>query len=145
MMAPCGFSPRWTEAQLCFHYVGGFLNPYTRTVLGLHGSCYKTSSWKAFRTLGYPRECGNETLAEATISRNAYTNEHRQRTSLRGHTYSVENAKPRKQHCFTTLSVDWFQVIFTCFSAFFSSVLHSTCSLSVLWTYLDLSESHQTL
>ena len=64
-------------------------------------------------------------------------------TTGRGQTSRLCSAQRAKQQGSHTLSAQRFQVLFTLFSKFFSSFVHTTCSLSVSKQYLAFAEAHQ--
>ena len=122
----------WTH----FRYAYGFLLPHTRLRVRLLGPCFKTGQMKLFRQI---QHCS---LRPHCSFENRKTSDSLNPTIKPQFAYWIQ--KSFKKTCIQwvspSASFSTISSLLTLFSKFFSSFLHSTCSLSVSHKYLALEE-----
>ena len=122
----------WTH----FRYAYGFLNPHTRLRVRLLGPCFKTGQIKLFRQV---QHCSLRPQCSFEHRKSSHALNPTSRPQL---AYWLEKSfKKTSSQCISlSASFSTISSLLTLFSKFFSSFLHSTCSLSVSHKYLALEE-----
>ena len=127
----------WTH----FRYAYGFLLPHTRLRVRLLGPCFKTGQMKLFRQV---QHCSLKPHCSFVDRKTSHLLNPTTRLQL---DYWLQKSfKNTYNQCISpSASFSTISSLLTLFSKFFSSFLHSTCSLSVSHKYLALEEVYLQL
>ena len=127
----------WTH----FRYAYGFLLPHTRLRVRLLGPCFKTGQIKLFRQV---QHCSLRPLCGFENRKTSHLLNPTKRPQL---AYWLQKSFKNTYSQWVSLSASLSTIssLLTLFSKFFSSFLHSTCSLSVSHKYLALEEVYLPL